>query len=484
MIQKFGIKTHMLFLVGLTFIWGTCYVNSVFSLNMLIAAVALTLLTSKAAAHFQHPSKELQLTPIHRLPCRKEFETFVQEKINDNSSFSVALVDIDCFRWVHHLLEHRWGDEMLELIGDRLNEMVPFGGMIASQGGDTFLIYLPETEGEKLEQWSKQLFRHIAKPFFIREREFHLTCCVGMSTSKIHGRSPEHLLANANIALHQAKSKGKHSFCLFSLDDQEKMKYRMHLERELRKAIHNNELHLYYQPQVCLKTHQLKGAEALLRWHHSELGPISPAVFIPIAEETGLIEPMGLWVLNKAVNQLAGWRSEGIMLDSISVNLSLSQFKEERFVERAKDIILRSGLSPNLLKMEITESVALLDESDLIDKLNDLKAFGVQLAMDDFGTGYSSLHYLQALPIDYLKIDQSFIRQIHSDSSSHTITSFIIQLAKSLNLKIIAEGVETQVQLEFLHQHDCDECQGFLYSPAIPANQFQSLYQRMNAIHT
>jgi EAL domain-containing protein (putative c-di-GMP-specific phosphodiesterase class I) len=308
-----------------------------------------------------------------------------------------------------------------------------------------------------------------SEPFLLAGREFNTSASLGVSLYPQDGTDAETLLKNADAAMYRAKAQGRNNFCFFTAEINTALHERIALEHGLRQALDRGELLLDYQPKVELSSGALIGAEALVRWRHPEHGLLSPARFIPVAEDTGLIVPIGEWILRTACSQVQGWRSQGLQLKVLSVNISARQFRSPDLVDQIAEILRASGLPAGCLDLEITESLMMEDVQEFIARLHALKDLGVQLSVDDFGTGYSSLAYLKRFPLDALKIDRSFVRDITTDPEDATITVAIIGLAHSLRLKVVAEGVETAEQLALLAANGCDEMQGYLFSaPAAP----------------
>ena len=309
----------------------------------------------------------------------------------------------------------------------------------------------------------------------IEEREFNLSCSVGVAVYPEDGATPELLIERADIAMYRAKESGRNTFQFFTAAMNERLVERLRLEADLRKAIDRNELLLHYQPQVDLVTGQIVGVEALIRWQHPQLGMVSPVRFIAVAEETGLIGPIGDWVIRTAVAQNVAWQCAGYGQLRLSVNLSAYQFGQPELVESIAAVLQEHAMESHQLEIELTESMVMKDVESAIGVLRNLKALGVKLSIDDFGTGYSSLSYLKRFPIDELKIDQSFVQDIAVNSDDAAIVLAIISLAHSLRLRVIAEGVETASQLDFLRHHGCDEIQGYHFSRPLPAAELGQL---------
>jgi EAL domain-containing protein (putative c-di-GMP-specific phosphodiesterase class I) len=312
----------------------------------------------------------------------------------------------------------------------------------------------------------------------VQGKEFTTTCSIGVSLYPDDGADGETLLKNADAAMYRAKGAGRNAFHFFTAEINTQLSERLALERDLRRALQGNELILHYQPKVDLVNGVLIGAEALVRWNHPELGVLSPARFIGIAEETGLIVPIGEWILRQACLQACQWREAGLGFKILSVNLSARQFRQRDLVQQVDKVLRGTGLPPECLDLELTESLMLENVEEYILRLQALKDLGLQLSVDDFGTGYSSLSYLKRFPVDRLKIDKSFVRDIVSDSGDAAIAQAVIRLGQILGMAVTAEGVETEEQLAFLRLHGCDEAQGYFFSPPLPPDAFAALWRR------
>ncbi len=391
----------------------------------------------------------------------------------------VIFVDLDRFKMVNDSLGHKAGDIFLLAVSERLQAIVREADTVARLGGDEFVLILPEVGDHKMSVGTLQRIMHtISHPIAVEEKEFSLSCSLGVAVFPSDGETAELLIERADMAMYRAKETGRDNFQFFTAEMNERLIERMRIEEALRDAVDRREFELYYQPQVDLASGRVIGAEALIRWRHPELGLVSPARFIPLAEETGLIVPLGLWVLRSACEQIMSWERAGMpgLQDfRIAVNLSARQFAQPDLVQSIADVLLDSGLAPKRLEIELTEGLVMTDVENAIDTLHELKNLGVQLSIDDFGTGYSSLSYLQRFPIDVLKIDQSFVRDITGSSGEATIVHTIISMAHNLHLRVIAEGVETEAQLAYLHKHECDEMQGFYFSHPLPVKDMEQL---------
>jgi predicted signal transduction protein with EAL and GGDEF domain len=360
----------------------------------------------------------------------------------------------------------------LQEAANRMKESLRNNDTIARIGGDEFICLLPNLKDRgEAEQIAKRILNTLSKPFIIFEQEIFITASIGISIYPNNGDSSEELITNADLAMYNAKRKGRHQIAWFNAELHAGGFEKLLLENSLRKALENNHLQLVYQPQYDIKRNKIIAVEALLRWNHPELGVISPKDFIPIAEETGLIIPIGEWVIYEACRQNKEWQDKGYTNIKVAVNLSAKQFAEVDLPKVILNALERTKLEAKWLEIEVTESMVFQDINSTISTLNRIKEMGVYISIDDFGTGYSSLSYLGKLPIDILKIDRSFIKEIETDNSSLLVTNAIIKLAHSLDLDVVAEGVETVGQLTEIRKQECDIVQGYIFSK--PLNQFE-----------
>jgi diguanylate cyclase (GGDEF)-like protein len=388
----------------------------------------------------------------------------------------VLFVDLDRFKFINDSLGHLAGDELLKKVAERLQGALRETDTVARLGGDEFVLLLPEGNENPLSTVIVQrVMDAIARPLTIEGHEFFLTCSIGVSSYPVDGEDVETLIKHADIAMYRAKQTGRNNFQFYTAKMNEQALERLRLEGDLRLALERDEFILHYQPQVDLRSGRIVGMEALIRWQHPALGMVPPGRFIGLAEETGLIVPIGAWVLRTACAQIKAWQSAGLGFLRVSVNLSARQFYQRDLLESVGAVLAQSGLDPQYLEIELTESMVMTDVDSAVAILRGLKALGVQMSIDDFGTGYSSLSYLKRFPIDVLKIDQSFVRDITIDPDDAAIVTSIISLAHNLRLNVIAEGVETEAQLEYLRRHGCDEIQGYYFSRPVDAEAFAAL---------
>jgi diguanylate cyclase (GGDEF)-like protein/PAS domain S-box-containing protein len=396
----------------------------------------------------------------------------------NNRAFALLLVDLDRFKTVNDSLGLAVGDRLLKAVAERLKQNRREEDTVARLGSDEFALILKNlSEQADAVSVAEKLLLAMEKPFHINDYEFFVSCSIGVSLFPEDGEEVEMLLKNADTALHQAKENGRNRIQLYAQSMNQQALSRLVMEHNLRHALGRQELEIHYQPQVELIHGQIIGVEALLRWRHPQLGLISPAEFIPLAEETGLIVSIGEWVLKTACIQGKSWQNQGLPPIRIAVNLSPRQFTQNNLIEMIKRTLAETGLEPQYLDLEITESLIVKNIDEVIPILHTLKAIGVQLSIDDFGTGYSSLNYLKRFPIDQIKIDKTFVRDINTDPDDSAIALAVIAMAHSMRLKVLAEGVETKTQLAFLKSNQCDEMQGFYLSCPLPVTETTHLLQ-------
>ncbi|MGB6431307.1 MAG: EAL domain-containing protein [Candidatus Acidiferrales bacterium] len=389
---------------------------------------------------------------------------------------AVLFLDLDGFKHINDSLGHPIGDQLLQSIAKRLVDCVRASDTVSRQGGDEFVVLLSAVDhAEGVAISAKRILQSVADAYSIGGHELHLTTCIGVSVYPDDGLDAETLIKNADTAMYQAKEHGRQRYQFFKPEMNVRAVERQSVEESLRRALERREFALHYQPMIDLRSGEITGAEALIRWTHPTRGLVSPAQFIPVAEDCGLILPIGNWVLREACKQARAWADSGLIATKMSVNISAVMFRDDHFLDGVFAILDQSGLDPKFLELELTESILMKRVGTTQSILANLRAKGVQVAVDDFGTGYSSLSYLTKFPIDSLKIDQSFIRQISTAPGENTIVTAIISMGRDLNLRVVAEGVETREELAFLQAHDCDEAQGYYFSRPVPADQFAKL---------
>uniref|UniRef100_A0A653E3U6 cyclic-guanylate-specific phosphodiesterase n=1 Tax=Pseudomonas marincola TaxID=437900 RepID=A0A653E3U6_9PSED len=415
--------------------------------------------------------------PLTGLPNRLLFETRLSAALRDaqadNQNGAVLFLDLDRFKHINDSLGHPVGDQLLVVIAERLKEQLRDLDTVSRLGGDEFIILLPGlNNSHDAETIANKLLACFTEPFNIHDHTFYISASIGISLYPVDGEDVATIVKNADAAMYQSKAKGRNRVERYTVDLTSKSSARINLETDLRQALERNELVLHYQPKLDLASQSIIGAEALVRWNHPEYGTMLPDRFIPLAEDTGLILPLGEWVLNEACRQLHEWRQTHAEFGPLSVNLSSLQLHQPHLTETISTLLERYQLPANLLQLEITETFIMNRTEGALRALHKLKKLGLQLAIDDFGTGYSSLSYLKQLPLDVLKIDKSFVSGLPADLSDAAISRAIITLGRNLNLTVVAEGVETEAQVQFLTSEGCEQIQGYIVSPALTAGQF------------
>jgi diguanylate cyclase (GGDEF)-like protein len=421
----------------------------------------------------------------------------LQHAKRHDKSCAVLHVDLDRFKQINDTLGHRVGDDLLHGVGQRLVQCIraidtvkapqvqDSQTSLARLGGDEFTILLPDlARAEGAAQVARRILTILEDPFHIEAHEIFVTPSIGIAVFPDDGEDAETLLKHADIAMYHAKQHGRNTSEFYSRSMNVRSLERLELENQLRRALERHELRLFYQPKVNIRTGQIIGAEALLRWQHPERGMVPPGEFIPVAEETGLIVLLGEWVLDTACKQHKAWQAAGLGSPRMAVNVSIRQFGEGKFLQTVHDILHSSGLEPQYLTLELTESMLMGNAKENVDMLHRLKEMRVKLSIDDFGTGYSSLSYLKQFPLDELKVDRSFVSEIQSEVDDAPLVTAIIAMAHGLGLTVVAEGVETACQLAFLRDHGCDEYQGYFCSKPVPEDEFAALLARQGCPHT
>jgi diguanylate cyclase (GGDEF)-like protein/PAS domain S-box-containing protein len=427
----------------------------------------------RAEERIAHMARHDALTDLPNRALLRERLEYELKRVKRGECLAVLCLDLDHFKSVNDTLGHPIGDELLKVVADRLRRCTREHDTIARLGGDEFAIIMTAMEQPTdAAALSKRVRDAITKPYSLDGHQIVADISIGISVAPLDATEPDQLLKNADMALYGAKADGRGAYRFFEPEMDARMRQRRELEMDLRKALVAGEFELYYQPLVDLQSNDITGFEALLRWNHPVRGLISPAQFIPIAEETGLIIPLGEWVLRKACEETAGWPGDF----KVAVNLSPAQLKSRNLVQIVISALASAGMAATRLQLEITESVLMQNTFATLATLHQLRALGVQIAMDDFGTGYSSLSYLRSFPFDKIKIDRSFINDLSNGAEPLAIVRAIASLAKSLSMISTAEGVETQQQLEKLQAVGCTEMQGYLFSQARPAEEIVRLF--------
>jgi diguanylate cyclase (GGDEF)-like protein/PAS domain S-box-containing protein len=414
---------------------------------------------------------------LTNLPNRNLFKDRLEQAMKqahrNKQILGVIVLDLDRFKNINETLGHILGDKLLVAVAERLLSVLNESETIARFGGDEFTLLLPQVISiEEATQHAQKIIELLAAPFKLSNHELHVTTSIGMAFYPDDGENSEILLKNAETAMYRAKEQGRNNYQLYASVMNVSAFKQLLMENSLRRALEKEEFVVYYQPQIDIKTQRLVGAEALVRWQHPDLGLVFPTEFIGLAEETGLIVPIGEWVIRKVCAQNKKWQDAGFEKVCISVNLSARQFQQRNLVATISHILQETGLDPQCLGMEITESIAMKNADFTISALNELKKMGIHLSLDDFGTGYSSLSYLKRFPLETLKIDRSFVRDITTDPNDAAIVTAVIALAHSLKLNVVAEGVETDGQLNFLKTHDCNHVQGYIFSHPLSEENF------------
>ncbi|MDF2958793.1 MAG: hypothetical protein K0S39_528 [Paenibacillus sp.] len=416
------------------------------------------------------------------LPNRRMFMNRLNEAMatahENDRLLAVFYLDIDRFKIINESFGHDYGDMLLLQLGERFTRCIGEHDYLARTEGDEFALFFSGlTHPDQVHEVAKRVYQVLEEPFILEQYQLHITASIGVAILSKEEEDAAALTKCADIALSRAKEKGKSNYQVFNSDMKSVSLRRLTMENELRKALQQKELLLHYQPQMDIVSGNIVGLEALVRWRHPERGMVSPKDFIPFAEESGLIVPIGEWVLQEACRQNKIWQTQGYLHVPVSVNISTRQFLQPNLCVQIAEVLESTGLDPAYLELEITES-STMDVDYAIGLLLELKALGVKISIDDFGTGYSSLSYLKRFPIDKLKIDQSFVRDIMTDPNDAAIVASIIAMTRHMNLKVIAEGVETEEQIGFLHSNHCNEIQGYYFSPPLAAVQLESMVLR------
>jgi diguanylate cyclase (GGDEF)-like protein len=411
------------------------------------------------------------------LPNRSLFSKVLAQCIAEAQRYdrrlAVLFLDLDRFKHINDTLGHEAGDQLLQTVAERLRSALRESDTVARLGGDEFVVLLPSMDDEKfIAAVAQKILSAVARPFMLAGQEFRVTASVGISTFPRDGLDEQTLKKNADIAMYQAKAEGKNNFQFYSERLNTESLERLTLESSLRNALERDEFELHYQAKRDIRSNQITGMEALLRWQHPDLGVVAPMQFIPVADETGLIIAIGKWVLTTACRQNVEWQRKGMPKLVIAVNLTPRQFNDERLVDDVARILRDTGMEPRLLELEISEGMLMQNVERTLQTLTALKAVGVRIAIDDFGLGYSSLSELQNFPLDTVKIDRSFIRDVTGQAEDRALAEAIIAVGHSLSLTVVAQGVETREQADFLREHACDELQGFYFNRPVPATGF------------
>ncbi len=432
--------------------------------------------THAAQKRIEHLAFTDVLTGLpNRLLLAERIEQAISFATRNDGTFALLFLDLDHFKKINDSLGHQFGDHVLIEIAERLKDCLRQLDTAARLGGDEFVLLLHQVDARGAEISARRVLEILSKPFAIDGMNFTVTCSIGISLYPADGLNLDDLIKNADSAMYHVKGRGRSDFSFYQQHMNTGLLARITLDHAMRLALENDKFRLHYQPQVDLETGIIVGAEALIRWHDEEMGEVTPGQFIPIAEESGLIIAIGSWVMTQAIKQAALWHQQGKTL-SVSVNVSALQFQQSNFVESVAAALSEFALPPNRLELELTESILILNAEGALKRLQSLAELGIKLAIDDFGTGYSSLSYLKRFPIHKLKIDRAFIMNLPGDASDVAIVTAIISLAHALKLRVIAEGVETEMQREFLLKAGCNEFQGYLCSKALAPDAFEQRF--------
>ena len=432
---------------------------------------------SRVERLFRNRSARDQLTQLpDRLLFNQHLARSIAIAIEKDVMLGVAFLDLDRFKNINDTLGHAAGDCLIKQVAERLTGCLRGYDVVARWGGDEFTLLLCDLQSpEDISRIAERILQRLSAPFYVQNEELYVTASLGIALAPYDGEDEQTLLRNADAAMYQAKARGRNNYQIYFEEINANALNQLSLETDLRKAIDHNELFLCYQPQVDLQTGQWIGMEALIRWQHPTLGLIPPGKFIMMAEETGLIEPIGHWVLKAACTQFCQWREAGMPAMRLAVNLSAQQFHRSDLVRSIIEVIQSTGFEARYLELEVTESAAMQDVSFAIDVLKKFSLFGIQIAMDDFGTGYSSLSVLKHFPLDTIKIDRSFVQDLVDNPSDAAIASTIIALAKGLDFKVLAEGIETPEQMHVLSEMGCDYAQGYWFSRPLTVAQIDEM---------
>jgi diguanylate cyclase (GGDEF)-like protein len=408
----------------------------------------------------------------NRVLFRDRLTQAVAQAQRNDWTIGVMFLDVDRFKLINDTLGHVVGDELLRMVSARLAGAIRTGDTVGRLGGDEFAVILADlARPQDVRQVADKLQQAFATPFRLRDREVYISLSIGITLYPVDGTGPDDLIKNADVAMYRAKELGRNNVQFYTAEMNRRANEWLDLENSLRRAMEREEFLLFYQPRVDVVSGRMVGMEALLRWKRADGTMVSPGVFVPLLEETGLIMLVGDWVLQTACLQQAQWRSAGLPLVPIAVNVSPRQLHDQSMAARVREIVTDCNADPGMLELELTESSLMRNPEEVVRMLSEIRALGVRIAIDDFGTGYSSLSYLKRFPLDCLKIDQSFVRDITTDEDDGAIVRTIISIARQMNLKVVAEGVETAEQLAFLKALDCDEAQGYLFARPMPAGE-------------
>lgn len=426
-------------------------------------------------------AKRFEVDELTGLLSRYRIQKVLDEQLvvcqKEGKWLATLVLDLDHFKTINDAFGHEVGDKVLRKVAQRLQSMLPEEAVVGYLGGDAFLVLLAQNESydlPQLERLVKEVIQQLSQSYFIDGRTLNVGCSIGVALAPRFGIDAVVLIKNADMAVYHAKTLGRATYHFYDVEMGKRFARNVRIEARLREAIKNESLELHFQPKVCIKTERCVGMEALLRWHDEELGDVSPAEFIPLAEQTGIILPLGEWVFEQAFRHILEWQEQGISVPPIAINCSAAQLKRVDFLSNLLALLDKYKIDPSLLEVEVTESILIEDPERCAELLRQISRLGMKLALDDFGTGYSSLSYLKDLPFHYVKIDQVFVRDIIENKNNAALTKAIISLSHDLGLRVIAEGITNVEQLALLREYDCDIGQGYLFSKAFGANSMAS----------
>ena len=464
--------------VNWLFVLSPIFIMTPLGILLGILAHYLTLLQSSKLAAI---NENVEVDSLTGLMSRYKLQQVLAERLRqskqDSQWLATMVLDLDHFKTINEAFGHQVGDKLLAKVAQRLTAVFPDQAEIGYFGGDAFLVVLPVPEYlpvSYLDDVAQQVIQQISQSYFVDDLTLTVGCSIGIATFPEFGRDPMTLIKNADMAVYEAKRSGRATYHYYNQTMGQRFVRNVQIETRLRKAIADDLLEMQFQPKVDIKTEQCIGMEALLRWHDEELGQVSPAEFVPIAEQSGIILPLGEWVFEQTLRHIVEWQKQGINVPPIAINCSAEQLKRSDFLPNIKSLLARYKVNPQLIEVEVTESILIEDAETCAQLLKEISQLGIQLAIDDFGTGYSSLSYLKDLPIDSVKIDQVFIRDITHDKNHQALTKAIINLGHDLGLKVIAEGISNDSQLAMLRDMQCDVGQGYLFSKALAAKSMGS----------
>ncbi|GAA0507615.1 bifunctional diguanylate cyclase/phosphodiesterase [Tatumella terrea] len=459
-------------------IWVFLFTLSILGCSLLVSMIDSQIKTTRLAKKLHQANRELHKLAMHDpltlLPNRAYLEEQLDhyiEEASSGSAFALMFLDLDGFKMINDAYGHHIGDRLLITVTERLKNILDSDHVLARVGGDEFVLLTPSTSADAAERIASRMVKAIEKPFHISEYELMVSISIGIALYPPHGSEGRDMMFNADVAMYHTKNNGRNGFSVYRPDMNPMGKSQVQLKNELWRALYHNELRLFYQPKNDAGSGQIIGYEALVRWQHPVRGLLSPDKFLPVAEKSGMIIQVGEWVLNEACRQLAIWHAQGNTELSVSVNLSALQFEQEMLAQVVLNALTTNNVPPEKMILEITETTAMRSPKETIRILTILKEHGIQVSIDDFGTGYSSLLYLQSMPASELKIDRAFVREINNNHTDTRLLAMIIELAKNMNLNIVAEGVETEEQQRQLTELGCNILQGFYFSRPVPPEQ-------------